>query len=366
MKPLLPLLIALLCPLSLHAEEARVRLRAEGLVSSNGAVRVEVLNVEESWNTEPVRELRLPIRELSAEGVMQLPTGSYGFRLYHDMNDNGELDRNTLGIPLEPIGFSNGYLPSFGPPRLEEYRIPVAEGEQEIVVPLAASTFAQRKFGLGAALVTSFSEYKGGKAVYRPIPFVTYADDYLYVLGPGAGFNLVNHRLLRLEAKARVRFAGFDSDDSPMLEGLHDRQVTVEGGLGARIPLAKGWFLSADLLTDLLGEHGGQSSSLVLSHRFRVGPLMIVPGIGPEWQSSAVNRYYYEVRPSEARVDRPMYSPNHALNLKTGVSVNWSINEDWVVLGIGSLTRLSDEARESPIVEDRTNRNLILGAVYRF
>ncbi len=366
MKRPLITLFAFACPLLVHTGEARLRLRAEGLVSSDGAVRVEVLDVEESWNTEPVRELRLPIHDLSAEGVLQLPPGNYGFRLYHDVNDNGDLDRNTLGIPLEPVGFSNGYLPTFGPPKLENYRIPVVEGEQEIVVPLAASTFAQRKFGLGAALVTSFSEYKGGKAVYRPIPFVTYADDYLYVLGPGAGFNLVNHRLLRLEGKVRVRFAGFDSDDSLMLEGLHDRQVTVEGGLGARIPLTKGWFLSADLLTDLLGEHGGQSSSLVLSHRFRVGPLMIVPGIGPEWQSSAVNKYYYEVRPSEAREDRPAYSPNHALNLRAGVSVNWSINEDWVAIGIGNISLLSDEASESPIVEDRTNQTLILGTVYRF
>lgn len=366
MKPFLTVLLALACPLLLQAEEARVRLKAEGLVSSNGAVRVEVLDVEESWNTEPVRELRLPIRDLSAEGVMQIPAGSYGFRLYHDLNDNGELDRNTLGIPLEPVGFSNGYQPSFGPPRLEDYKIPVLGGEQEIVVPVAASTFAQRKFGLGAAVVTSFSEYKGGQAVHRPIPFVTYADDYLYVLGPGAGFNLVNRRLLRLEAKIRARFAGFDSDDSPMLQGLHDRQVTLEGGVGARVPIGWGWFLSADLLTDLLGEHGGQSSSLILSHRFRVGPLMIVPGVGPEWQSSAVNKYYYEVRASEARPDRPMYSPNHALNLKAGVSVNWSINEDWVILGLGNITRLSDEARESPIVEDRTNRSLIVGAVYRF
>ncbi len=366
MKPVAGLLLALICPLLPRAEEARVRLRAEGLVTSNGAVRLEVLDVEESWNTEPVRELRLPIRDLSAEGVVNLPAGRYGFRLYHDLNDNGELDQNTLGIPLEPLGFSNGYVPSFGPPRLEDYRIAVPGGDQEIVVPVVTSTFAQRKFGLGAALVTSFSEYKGGQAVLRPIPFVTYADDYLYVLGPGAGLNLINRRLLRLEGKVRARFAGFDANDSEMLQGLHERQVTLEAGVGVRVPLGWGWFLSADLLTDLLGEHGGQSSSLVLSHRFRVGPLMIVPGAGPEWQSSAVNRYYYEVRPAEAKPGRPVYSPNHALNLKAGVSVNWSLNEDWVVLGIGSITRLSDEARESPIVADRTNRSLILGAVYRF
>lgn len=37
-----------------------------------------------------------------------LAPGRYAVRLFHDENDNGELDANMLGIPVESYGFSNG------------------------------------------------------------------------------------------------------------------------------------------------------------------------------------------------------------------------------------------------------------------
>jgi uncharacterized protein (DUF2141 family) len=48
----------------------------------------------------------------------QLPPGRYAIIAFHDENDNGLLDANALGVPLEGYGFSNdaqGFLsaPSF-------------------------------------------------------------------------------------------------------------------------------------------------------------------------------------------------------------------------------------------------------------
>ena len=37
---------------------------------------------------------------------LQLPNdGDYVFAAYHDLNGNGKLDRNFLGVPTEPYGF---------------------------------------------------------------------------------------------------------------------------------------------------------------------------------------------------------------------------------------------------------------------
>ncbi|MDZ7848305.1 MAG: DUF2141 domain-containing protein [Owenweeksia sp.] len=44
-----------------------------------------------------------------------LPTGNYTIKAYHDLNNNEELDRNTLGIPQEPYGFSNNARGTFRP-----------------------------------------------------------------------------------------------------------------------------------------------------------------------------------------------------------------------------------------------------------
>ena len=38
----------------------------------------------------------------------ELPFGSYAVSVFHDVNDNGELD-HRMGFPAEPLAFSNGF-----------------------------------------------------------------------------------------------------------------------------------------------------------------------------------------------------------------------------------------------------------------
>ncbi|WP_114394697.1 DUF2141 domain-containing protein [Oleisolibacter albus] len=45
-----------------------------------------------------------------------LPPGRYAVRVFQDLNANGTLDTNLLGIPTEPFGFSNDAMGEMGPP----------------------------------------------------------------------------------------------------------------------------------------------------------------------------------------------------------------------------------------------------------
>lgn len=46
--------------------------------------------------------------------VFELPTGSYAIGAYHDVNNNGILDKNWLGIPTEPYIMSGDRkMPNF-------------------------------------------------------------------------------------------------------------------------------------------------------------------------------------------------------------------------------------------------------------
>ena len=46
-----------------------------------------------------------------------VPPGSYGVIVHHDINSDGEVNQNFLGIPSEGIGFSRDAPVRFGPPR---------------------------------------------------------------------------------------------------------------------------------------------------------------------------------------------------------------------------------------------------------
>ena len=51
----------------------------------------------------------------------------YSFSFYHDVNSNKKLDKNFIGIPKEPYGFSNNQAGRFGPPNFEDSKIELKE-----------------------------------------------------------------------------------------------------------------------------------------------------------------------------------------------------------------------------------------------
>ena len=63
--------------------------------------------------------------------VSELKPGTYAISCFHDLNDNGKLDTNFMGIPSEPYGFSNNARPKFRAPKWSEAKFEVkAEGGQ--------------------------------------------------------------------------------------------------------------------------------------------------------------------------------------------------------------------------------------------
>jgi len=61
--------------------------------------------------------------------VKGVPAGTWAVLAYQDENGNGELDRNLIGIPKEPYGFSRDARSKFGPPGFEDPAIEVGEAQ---------------------------------------------------------------------------------------------------------------------------------------------------------------------------------------------------------------------------------------------
>lgn len=51
-----------------------------------------------------------------------IPSGNYAIAVIHDINNNGELDKNLFGVPTEGYGFSNSPATSFGLPAFNEVK----------------------------------------------------------------------------------------------------------------------------------------------------------------------------------------------------------------------------------------------------
>jgi uncharacterized protein (DUF2141 family) len=111
-----------MAPLLLGDGPASVlRITVTGVRNGEGHVRAEVCPREAfltpncPWRGEaPAQPGSVTI---TIEGV---PPGTYAVQAYDDENDNHQVDRNFLGIPLEGVGFSNDAPLRLGPPSFDD------------------------------------------------------------------------------------------------------------------------------------------------------------------------------------------------------------------------------------------------------
>jgi uncharacterized protein (DUF2141 family) len=54
--------------------------------------------------------------------------GDYAVAVFEDINGNGKLDTNFLGIPKEPTGISRDAKGSFGPPKFADAAFKIGDG----------------------------------------------------------------------------------------------------------------------------------------------------------------------------------------------------------------------------------------------
>ena len=76
------------------------------------------------------------ISNYKGEVTFDLPYGNYVIAGIHDLDNNGVLTGNFLGIPKEPFGFSNNKRGNFGPPKWEDVLIKFSESNKKILINL--------------------------------------------------------------------------------------------------------------------------------------------------------------------------------------------------------------------------------------
>ena len=60
--------------------------------------------------------------------------GTYAVKIFQDVDGDGKMGTNALGIPTEPYGFSNNAMGNFGPPSFKEAAFEV--GKEPLVIKL--------------------------------------------------------------------------------------------------------------------------------------------------------------------------------------------------------------------------------------
>lgn len=110
---------------ALAQDTGTVQIELSGLSGETGDIYIAVYSSEDDWlGDDTVMQQKVVIAEAMEEELvlteLELPYGDYAFSIFYDVNNNGELDTNWIGIPKEPVAISNNARPSFGPPSYED------------------------------------------------------------------------------------------------------------------------------------------------------------------------------------------------------------------------------------------------------
>jgi outer membrane protein len=284
--------------------------------------------------------------------ITGIPAGEYALMVYYDENDNRKLDRNFIGIPTEPLGFSNSYRPK-GPPSYSRAAFILSQDERrEFTVSLYRALGKRGRLGLGLGAIGRSSPYRDyDGAVTQVIPAITYNGARLQVLGPNISFGLVGTGKVRLAASGRYRLGVYDEDDSDYLEGMGDRDSTFMAGLSLQAELPRGFDIALSYQHDVLDRIGGGEARIAIDKSFQSGTFRITPELGINWLAQDLTDYDYGVTLNQARPDRPAYRLDSAFTADIGLGVLYEITTEWLLVMNIAVEFFDDQITDSPIVD---------------
>ena len=114
-----------------------VSVQINELKSDKGICEVCLFSKAEGFPDESknaVSCIKVKIKDkIASASFKALKPGYYAVVVYHDENNNGELDTNFLGIPKEGIGVSNNVKPKMGKPKFDAAKFALTADKSIII-----------------------------------------------------------------------------------------------------------------------------------------------------------------------------------------------------------------------------------------
>jgi uncharacterized protein (DUF2141 family) len=121
-----------------NANVSDLNIVIKGVDDIKGSIYIAVFDNAESFPDfgKQLVEKVLPVNKKTLNHTFKdLPHDDYAVAIFHDINNNGVLDKNALGIPVEPYGFSRNARARFSAPPFKEAKIELKRNQAiEIVI----------------------------------------------------------------------------------------------------------------------------------------------------------------------------------------------------------------------------------------
>jgi len=124
----------------LYSQEVSAVIEISGVTIKGGSVYVAVYSNEKDYDADnSCASFILDPTGTTLSQSLTLPAGEYLVAVFQDTNNNGKLDENFLGMPKEPIGFTN--YSSGIPGKFHKMKVPVNAAHTKMTVSLGMFKF---------------------------------------------------------------------------------------------------------------------------------------------------------------------------------------------------------------------------------
>ena len=219
------------------------------------------------------------------------------------------------------------------------------------------------RWGLGVGAGVESSPYKGYGTKFSPIPLLFFDDKWVHALGTTIDLKIGTWRNVSVALRGKYALGdGYKQSDAPILNGMQDRNGAFWYGPALAWRTAWGT-LSGDFLA---GGNKGEQASIDFGKSFDYGNFSFEPHVGAKWLSSKYVDYYYGVRSSEVRGDRPLYTGRSTYDVSIGTRVDYKFTRHQSVIVDVGIEHLGSGITNSPLVGKRYIPQAKIGYLYQF
>ena len=102
-----------------------------GIEEKEGAVMGAVFDSEAAYDGKgaPVRQVMIKADKAEIATLLEgLAPGTYGIKIFHDVDGDMKMSTNPYGMPIEPFAFSNNAMGNMGPAKWADAQFEVKPG----------------------------------------------------------------------------------------------------------------------------------------------------------------------------------------------------------------------------------------------
>ena len=139
MKTHVKLIFTVLCITyaTMSLAQSNIEVTVRNIRETKGTILVGLYTNEENYLKKAVEGKVVKAAGTEVKVVFEnLKPGEYAVSVIHDENENGELDKNGIGMPKEGFAFGNNAMGIFGPPSFEKAKIVVGKTPVKQVIEL--------------------------------------------------------------------------------------------------------------------------------------------------------------------------------------------------------------------------------------